>query len=123
VEGRAYFVYILSAESINQRSFLAATHGTRFALHRSGERLHNLLMFLFCHAKGFYQVAHVAGRRVPRRRSPRPARLFSGGFHSPVVGQTGGPQPEHSSFRLPRFRRTHRSRIFVLSLIACRYTL
>ena len=63
MEGRAYFVYILSAESINQRSFLAATHGTRFALHRSGERIHNFLMFLFCHAKGFYQVAHVAGRR------------------------------------------------------------
>src|SRR5262245_31038606 len=73
-------------------------------------------MFLFCHAKGFYQVAHVAGRRGPRRRSPRPARLFSGGFYSPVVGQTGGP-PEHSSFRLRRFRRTHRSRTFVLSLI------
>jgi hypothetical protein len=64
VEGRAYFHNILSAESINQRSFLAATHGARFALHRSGERIHNLLMFLFFHAKGFYQVAHVvAGRR------------------------------------------------------------
>src|SRR5262249_352755 len=67
--------------------------------------------------KGFYHVADVAGRHVPRRSSPRPARLFSGGFHSPVVGQTGGPQPEHSSFRLPRFRPPHRSRTFVLSLL------
>ena len=74
MEGRAYFVYILSAESINQRPFLPATHGTRFALKCSVQRIHNLLMFLFCHEKGFYQVAHVAGRRVPRRSSPRPAR-------------------------------------------------
>jgi hypothetical protein len=57
VEGRAYFVYILSAESINQRSFLPAKHGTRFALHRSVERIQNLLMFVFCHGKEFYQVA------------------------------------------------------------------
>ena len=71
MEGRAYFVHILSAESINQRSFLPATHGTRFALHRSVERIQNLLMFVFCHGKEFYQVAHVAGRRVPRRSSPR----------------------------------------------------
>src|SRR5262249_45568684 len=54
-EGGADFLYILSAESIHQRSFLAATHGTRLALHRSVERRHNLLMFLFCHAKEFYQ--------------------------------------------------------------------
>ena len=71
MEGRTYFFYILSAESINQRSFLPATHGTRFALHRSVERIQNLLMFVFCHGKEFYQVAHVAGRRVPRRSSPR----------------------------------------------------
>jgi hypothetical protein len=71
VEGRAYFVHILSAESINQRSFLPATHGTRFALHRSVERIQNLLMFVFCHEKEFYQVAHVAGLRVSRRSSPR----------------------------------------------------
>jgi hypothetical protein len=68
VEGRAYFVYILPAESINQRSFLPATHGTRFALHRSVERIQNLLMFLFCHGKEFYQVAHVAGRRSSPRQ-------------------------------------------------------
>jgi hypothetical protein len=67
VEGSAYFVYILSAESINQRSFLPATHGTRFALHRSVERIQNLLMFVFCHGKEFYQVAHVAG---PSRSAP-----------------------------------------------------
>ena len=51
VEGLAYFAYILSAESINQRSFLPATHGTRFALHRSVERIQNFLMFAFCHVK------------------------------------------------------------------------
>jgi hypothetical protein len=51
VERLAYFGYILSAESINQRSFLPATHGTRFALHRSVERVQNLLMFAFCHVK------------------------------------------------------------------------
>src|SRR5215831_12915477 len=31
------------------------------------ERIQNLLMFVFCHGKEFYQAAHVAGRRVPRR--------------------------------------------------------
>jgi hypothetical protein len=51
VERLAYFGYILSAESINQRSFLPATHGTRLALHRSVERVQNLLMFAFCHVK------------------------------------------------------------------------
>jgi hypothetical protein len=61
VEGRACFLYILSAESINQRSFLPATDGTRFALHRSVERIQNLLMFVFGHPKEFYQVAHVEG--------------------------------------------------------------
>jgi hypothetical protein len=40
---------------------LPATHGTRFALHRSVKRIQDLLMFVFCHAKEFYQVAHVAG--------------------------------------------------------------
>ena len=69
VEGHAYFVYILSAESINQCSFLPAAHGTRFALHRGVKRIQNLLMFVFCHGKEFYQGEHVAGRRVPRRSS------------------------------------------------------
>ena len=78
VERLAYFGYILSAESINQRSFLPATHGTRFALHRSVERIQNLLMFVFCHAKEFYQVAHVAGRRVPRRKVPAPEGTLGG---------------------------------------------
>ena len=61
VERLAYFGYILSAESINQRSFLPAAHGTHFALHRSVERIQNLLVFVFGHPKEFYQVAHVEG--------------------------------------------------------------
>src|ERR1700721_4796415 len=74
VERLAYFGYILSAESINQRSFLPATHGTRFALHRSVERIQNLLMFVFCHGIEFYQVAHVAGGGGSRPRVPPPRR-------------------------------------------------
>jgi hypothetical protein len=67
VERLAYFSYILSAESIHQRSFLPATHGTRFALHRSVERIQNFFMFVFCHGIEFYQAVHVAEFRVPRQ--------------------------------------------------------
>ncbi len=58
VEWLAYFGYILSAESINQRSFLPATHGTRLALHRSVERDPKPLDVCFLSCEGFYQAAH-----------------------------------------------------------------
>jgi len=112
VEGRAYFVYILSAESINQRSFLPATHGTRFAWHRSVERIQNLLMFVFCHGKEFYQVAHVAGRRVPRRSSPRQcASIITFRFRSRFqpwlkdmeIAKAGGPCKECPATRADLF--------------------
>jgi len=32
------------------------------------------------------------------------------------------PDPEHSSFRFPRLRRTHKSSVFFFSSITCWYT-
>ena len=67
------------------------------------------------HRTRYTSISTVVLELTPRQIAHRP-------FIDLVDRLNLRPQPEHTSFRFPRLRRTHSSRILFFSSISCRYT-